>query len=662
MSDLDLDDVAIPGVDDGTAHLTDSCKYHGPPGTGKTTTQAAHVARIVKETDYSIADVCWLTYRKQLATETLERLAGWDVLDEDELDEPAQGATRYMGTFHAVANRSVGSLNSPATYGNKRGFCATIGFDMFDPRPWEKADGELMFEVFGWMLNNRLDPGDPHDVAQVTAPALETFNEKCRKNIPKLWQQWERYKADHDLIDFADQLGIPIERGTPTPRPILVIDEYHDAYPLMARLCEQWIDGASIVIVSGDPDQVVNNYDGADPEFFERIDLPERLLDKSHRVPTAHSTLADSLLAKAPGHEPPPVDTTEGGWITHHTTPGSFDDTKNRSDGDIGTWTVPRLDKGHPAVIAAEHGLGAGDPNAPGFGADPDDVLILARTRNQVRGINAALDACGVLHTTQSKMAGWGSTKGRSSAPPTRRRLFNALDALYGFDPDLTDCYPDTLSGWTDNTGDGYEKRTFELHPTDASVLLDSTHSDYHSQSRGDTNDIVESLEQRDNDDSVSEVELSSWVNRGFYNKYTSGADSVEELLKKTAHKGRKIEGQERQALEKALSRHAGYGPIGDGDIGVEVMTIHASKGHEGRDVILYDGITNTIEGTMRNDPAEKSNEYRTWYVGCTRSKQNLHIVEGGFSWMMDIPGRPLSRENITQTLAGENSDAKSRT
>lgn len=62
-------------------------------------------------------------------------------------------------------------------------------------------------------------------------------------------------------------------------------------------------------------------------------------------------------------------------------------------------------------------------------------------------------------------------------------------------------------------------------------------------------------------------------------------------------------------------------------------MTIHASKGFEASDVVLYDGITSTVKEAMRVSERERKNEWRTWYVGLTRTSDRVHIMRGGFGW-----------------------------
>ena len=57
----------------------------------------------------------------------------------------------------------------------------------------------------------------------------------------------------------------------------------------------------------------------------------------------------------------------------------------------------------------------------------------------------------------------------------------------------------------------------------------------------------------------------------------------------------------------------------------IELSTIHAAKGGEAENVVL---LTDLTENTMRSYERNPDDENRLFYVGATRTKENLHIVE----------------------------------
>jgi hypothetical protein len=60
----------------------------------------------------------------------------------------------------------------------------------------------------------------------------------------------------------------------------------------------------------------------------------------------------------------------------------------------------------------------------------------------------------------------------------------------------------------------------------------------------------------------------------------------------------------------------------------IKVSTIHGAKGGEATNVVLFLNQTaNTIKGATKSQD-KQDEEYRVWYVGVTRTKQNLYLIK----------------------------------
>jgi len=60
----------------------------------------------------------------------------------------------------------------------------------------------------------------------------------------------------------------------------------------------------------------------------------------------------------------------------------------------------------------------------------------------------------------------------------------------------------------------------------------------------------------------------------------------------------------------------------------IKVSTIHGAKGGEAHNVILYLNQTaNTIKGAKKSQ-AKQEEEFRVWYVGMTRTIENLFLIK----------------------------------
>ena len=59
----------------------------------------------------------------------------------------------------------------------------------------------------------------------------------------------------------------------------------------------------------------------------------------------------------------------------------------------------------------------------------------------------------------------------------------------------------------------------------------------------------------------------------------------------------------------------------------VKLSTIHAAKGGEADNVLLILDNTKTIREAVEKSQDKEDEENRVWYVGVTRTKQNLYIM-----------------------------------
>ena len=605
MSDdiLDLDDINLTGIDD---HPPDeSVKLFGPPGTGKTTQSGGRVGHLLRDYGYDVGDVAWCTYRNALARDTLDRFVQWGFLDEEALEDLNKGSTRYINTIHAVANRCVGDLPEPAEPWHKADFCERMGLQFWGSEPWEDTPGQLLFDVFGWMKNNCLNPAKEADVRK--CPAADDLFQEWRGSVPSAWNQWCDYKAQRDIIDYYEMLAAPIDAGVTPTEDILVIDEYHDATALMAKLCTHWMDQADIVIVAGDPNQVVNAFDGADPRFFNDVELPEVLLDKTYRVPEEHWRAATRLLSKA--HEIPGVKRNSTGAIVEYNSP-TFE------HSDENGWVSPAPARpASPAQLREETG---------------PDVLFLTRTQLQADGVGAALEKAGFIYESQSDLHGWNTDNAQR-----RLTLFNALQKL----SELSLADFGGGGGLSRYQSGDVNPETVHFASEEAATALEFAHASTLAQSRSDTEDLCE--EWRRKGAALSADRLDDYVESEFWSRYTGGAGSVDRLNKNG------MDDRDRRALAAALQRYDG--PIDTEDIQTQVLTIHASKGQEASDVVVYDGVSRRIRREMRASERTEQNEWRTWYVALTRASERLHIMRDAFQWTSSI-----IPPDIRQTAAGQ--------
>lgn len=621
----DLQDARIKGG--GTYPADVSIRLNGPPGTGKTTQMCLRVAVLIEEHGIAPSEITIVTYRRSLAGEIADRLKDWGVIDED-------ADLSMWTTAHAAANRVTGLLSGtydentsrglgPAATGYEKAyFCREVlDIQYYASREWDDTRGELLFKVIEYARDNLLDPTDPSDLHEV--PAYSDLREAWPGvDVPSLYEQWEAFKDEVGLVEFGELLEAAVNGPLPPTKAVLV-DEYHDVTPLMAQVAERWVEAADTAIVAGDPLQVVNAYTGADPRFFsERLDhIPEVLLTKTWRVPREHWQAATTMLQDE--FDAPPVERTSRGDINEYKSP-QFE----KSD-DSG-WRVPGADRpGSPGALVDEYLDGHEDRS----------MLLVARTRTQVSGVSAALDKAGVIHSTHDdELGGWTAR---------RVKLLNALLKLQVVPAEYaTDASQTGLPSYDSDAA------TLRLTGDEAAKLLEHTNGRTLSISNDEREDHVTDLRGQD-DVTVTADDLDEIVKPAFWERYTDGAASVSELTK-----AGELDDEEIGALRAAVADRDE--PVADDAAKrVRVYTIHASKGSEATDVVVYDGIATTIASEVKRSQRTSENEARSWYVALTRASERLHIMRDGFAWMTPHLPREI-RQKAGAAAARAAKDAES--
>ena len=608
---LNLSDIDIPQQSDEypSLNIRSSVAYHGPPGTGKTTTSMGTVGTLVEEHGYGIDDVAWVTYRKSLAQDTLNQLHEWGLISDGQLNEPNEGVTRYIGTAHAVANRCGSIGGEPAEPWNRQDFCTDINIQYFSSEPWEDTAGKLLFSVFDWLRNQNTTPEDRETLSQ--CPHIDDLRDIWTGDLVEQWYRWEDYKAQRELIDFSEMLSQPLENGDSPGRDILVIDEYHDVTKLMHDLFRSWMEEAEIVIVAGDPHQVVNSYDGASPEYFESLDLPKIVLPESYRCHSNHFELGEAILNRS--HDSPDIKLTAGGGIKQYNSP------RFEYSQEAGWVSYPNPDQpGSPTQIVDTH---------------DGSTMMLTRTQMQADGVCRALEDAGIAYTTQRDLKGWNTDNGSN-----KLLVHNILQKLEGISPADFGGSTYGLSKYSETETD---TSNIALTNPETAKLFEIVDARTLDISRSEADDLVNELENSEGAKSLDEID--EYATQQLWERYTAGVGSVSRVNKTSLGTGKTAD-RAIEAVSAALQRYDD--PIRVSDIDTKVITIHASKGMEADDVVLYDGISSRIENEMRHNQQTRENEHRTWYVALTRAQERLHIMRNGFDWC-----NPMIPTNVREVI-----------
>lgn len=616
----DLSEAEIVGVE--TADVDEDVRLWGPPGTGKSTQSALRTATRAIEDDIPSSSMTVVTYRKSLAGVVKQRLLDWGLFDED--DE-----FKYWTTIHAAASRSTdfherfdpekdddleGMVGRRAEYR----FCKKMGIRRNPSNPWDETRWTVFKDLYDYAKDNLLNAGTYENVPDkalrelrsdaIAGRKLQSFHNEWGggAEFEAVAAAWEDFKTYHNCYDFHEQLTAALSGPLP-PMQHVVIDEYHDATPLMAAVTERWAKHADTVIVAGDPDQVVNAYAGADPGFFEELgsrtglDIPVVKLERSWRCPDEHFSAAANVLS--PERKPPILETAGPGKINRWPSGKIWAD-------DSDQWHHPsESQEGSPAWLWDQFG---------------PDIMYLLRTQKQADGIAAALDRSGIMYRSQSTVGGdWEA----------RLELLNALSMLEDVTPPAKSA-PNQTATLGDNSGPSLEGHAFSK--SEAEILWKHSSGHY----LDDEQAYNEYIGATGEDDPVPLSEWNEFVTRKWWLRYTNGAASIRELVG--------IDERTETAMERAWERYDLPRQIED--VATRVLTIHASKGAEASNVVVYDGVTGSVRDGMEKSDMLRENEARTWYVALTRASERLHFIRDAFEY--SEPYLPSDLEPVAAATA----------
>ena len=95
-------------------------------------------------------------------------------------------------------------------------------------------------------------------------------------------------------------------------------------------------------------------------------------------------------------------------------------------------------------------------------------------------------------------------------------------------------------------------------------------------------------------------------INEEWYDAFTNVTDTKKEYLRAMLMNGEDLSEEPR----------------------IKVSTIHGAKGGEATNVVLFlNQTSNTIKASKKSK-AKQDEEYRVWYVGATRTIQNLYLIK----------------------------------
>jgi len=330
------------------AHVT---RLFGGPGSGKTTALLDRVEALLDEPDVTVRDILVVSYTRAAAAEIRERLA-------ERIDTTPRALQGNVCTMHAKAYELLDlSRGDVVGESEKEAFCEQFGIEYEDEKSGagrrtarSTTRGNKVIATSQWLQRTNRDVADWYDVpfqwnveevrlppdidpnAQEGNKYTPTWSsDDDRLDIPEAIRGWRAYKGEEGVVGFADMLERVAQRSLLPSVDYLVIDEFQDITTLQSRVYEEWKPHLEKALIAGDDDQVVYAWQGADPDLLleETVD-EDVVLPNSYRLPSRVLNVVNKEIRHIDKRQEKDLKPrTEGGTVEAAESPSMLDLVRN---------------------------------------------------------------------------------------------------------------------------------------------------------------------------------------------------------------------------------------------------------------------------------------------------------------------------------------------
>jgi len=224
-------------------------------GTGKTSTIVGRIGYLLNS-GINPKNILLLTFTNKAASEMIERVASYFSKEI--------ASQIVSGTFHSVSYKLMKNMNIPITL-KQPNELKTLFKSLYEKRIFPKDgetepyDGGYLYDIYSLFLNSTYDDTFEDWMLnrnQAHKPYLLIYED--------LFDQFNKLKKDHKYVNFDDLLlnMIEIQKEKEFHFHEILVDEYQDTNPLQNKLLEGFKSKSLFCV--GDYDQSIYAFNGSD--------------------------------------------------------------------------------------------------------------------------------------------------------------------------------------------------------------------------------------------------------------------------------------------------------------------------------------------------------------------------------------------------------------
>ena len=297
---MNLDELLNPRQKEAATYLYSHLRIIAGAGSGKTRVLTYRIAYLIEEIGIEPRHILAITFTNKAANEMKERVIGL-------LGDYASGA--LLCTIHSLCVRILRQNIRALDYPNN--------FIIMD----EEDQKSLLKKIF---KERQIDPKTIsvksciHYISTCKIGGVSPeralmfagdFIGEQKKAIA--YEDYEKYKADHFMLDFDDLLLKTVELFEKFPEILerwqrhfqfIHVDEFQDVSEVDYKLIK-YLSGRSTLCVVGDPDQTIYSFRGSDINFIMNFDqdFPNTktvILDQNYRSTKTILNISNNLIRK----------------------------------------------------------------------------------------------------------------------------------------------------------------------------------------------------------------------------------------------------------------------------------------------------------------------------------------------------------------------------
>lgn len=259
----------------------------GPPGTGKTTYDLNYIDNLMSSGE-SPDRIAFVSFTKKAIKEATDRACEKFNLKPRQLP--------MFKTIHAMCFAELG-IGKSDVIGKEhyRELGEWLGYRF--EGTWDESEGVPVGSEKGDVLLF-LD-----NLARVRQKSLreiweENYTECEWEELERFQEGYQDFKSSKYVMDFTDMLSAYISMCDPSRARQVIVDEAQDLSPLQWSVLKHAYADAKEVLISGDDDQSVYRWSGADITQFLALEGDKKVLSQSYRLPKAVYDMANGVVSK----------------------------------------------------------------------------------------------------------------------------------------------------------------------------------------------------------------------------------------------------------------------------------------------------------------------------------------------------------------------------